>query len=69
MVDGALVYDKRYSKEDFSRLTKSQRTAIIESQRQHCKSSNSNSSSSTQISAAQQEQLATMVGNAIVAGV
>ena len=68
MVDGTLVYGKRYPKDEFSSLTKSQRSAVMELQRQYKRSTQSVDTSTHSISAMHQE-VATIVGNAIVAGV
>ena len=66
-VDGKKVEGRFYSKDEFSKMTKSQRAAVIELKRKHY-SENSSSDNKTQISGITTDDLITL-GDAIIAGV
>ena len=66
-VDGKKVEGRRYTRDEFSKMTKAQRAAVIELKRQHF-SSKSNEDKNTQISQVTLDDMIT-IGDAIVAGV
>lgn len=67
-VDGKKVEGRFYDKDEFSKLTKAQRAAVIELKRQHKSKSQSGGSVDASISQVTMEDMITL-GDAIVAGV
>lgn len=67
-VDGKKVEGRRYSQEEFSKMTKAQRAAVIELKRQFHKSKSANEDKNTQVSQVTLDDMIT-IGDAIVAGV
>ncbi len=77
-IDGAKVFAKRYSRDDFSKLTPAQRTAVVELCREARKNRNNNDNDSSNASKNQSVSAANLtelrddmvsMGDAIIAGV